>query len=69
MAVTTPGATMLMIVWALARRGPLPRGTSRADIEAAFRDWTTIAEDAFPPSTLPRPLRNADLRVYRLRRD
>jgi SAM-dependent methyltransferase len=68
-AVTVPGATMLTIAWAPGCRGPLPRGASRADIEAAFPGCTTIGEDAFPASALPWPLRNADPRVYRLRRD
>ena len=68
-AVTAPGATMLMIAWAPGRRGLLPRGASRAEIETAFPGWTTIAEDALPASALPRPLRNVDPRVYRLRRD
>ena len=67
-AITAPGATMLTIAWAPGCRGPLPRGASRADIEAAFAGWTAIGEDAFPASALPRPLRNADPRVYRLRR-
>jgi len=67
-AVTAPGATLLMIAWAPGRRPPLPRGASRADIEAAFPGWTTIAEDAIPASALPRPLKNAGPRFYRLRR-
>lgn len=68
-AVATPDATMLMIAWAPGRRGPLPRGASRQDIEAAFPSWTVIAEDAIPAPALPRPLKNADPRFYRLRRD
>lgn len=68
-AVTVPDATMLMIAWAPGRRGPLPRGASRGDIEAAFAGWQTIGEDALPASALPGPLRHADPRLYRLRRD
>lgn len=67
-AVTVPGATMLMIAWAPGHRGPLPRGASRAEIEAAFPEWKTIGEDRLPVSALPGPLRNVDPRVYRLRR-
>jgi SAM-dependent methyltransferase len=68
-AVSAPGAKMLMIAWAPGRRGPLPRGASVRDIEAAFPGWTTIAEDALPASALPGPLRGAAPRCYRLRRD
>ena len=68
-SVTAPEATMLMIAWAPGRRGPLPRGASRADIEGAFPDWTVINVDALPVSALPGPLKNAEPRCYRLRRD
>jgi SAM-dependent methyltransferase len=67
-AVTEPGATMLTLAWAPARRGPLPRGASRADIEAAFPSWTVIDESEFDVSGLPPPLRRVDPRCYRLRR-
>lgn len=66
-AVTAQGATMLMIAWAPGRRGPLPRGASRGEIQAAFPAWTVIAEDAIAASVLPGPLKNADPRFYRLR--
>jgi SAM-dependent methyltransferase len=67
-AAAAPDATLLMIAWAPGQRGPLPRGASRADIEAAFPEWSVIAEDAIAASALPGPLRNADPRFYRLRR-
>lgn len=68
-AVTTPDATMLMLVWAPGWRGPLPRGASRQDIEAAFADWSLSDEDAYAAqSDLPGWLRNIDLRFVRLRR-
>ncbi len=67
-AVATPDATMLMLAWAPARRGPLPRGASRADIDAAFPDWAIIDEDVFDATGLPPPLRKVDPRCYRLRR-
>lgn len=41
-----PGATLLM-AWAAGRRGPLPRGASRDDIEAAYPEWTVIAGEPF----------------------
>ncbi len=68
-AVTADDATMLMYAWAPGRRGPLPRGASRADIEAAFPGWKVINEDAFDASGLPGPLKSVDERFYRLRRD
>jgi SAM-dependent methyltransferase len=67
-AATAPDATMLMLAWAPGRRGPLPRGASRADIEAAFPDWTVIGEDLFDTTGLPILLRKSDPRCYRLRR-
>ncbi len=67
-AVAGPDVTLLMIAWAPGRRGPLPRGASRADIEAAFPRWAVIAEDAIPASALPKPLRSVRPRFYRLRR-
>ena len=60
-------ATLLMIAFAPARRGPLPRGASRSEIEGTYPRWNIIAEDALPVSALPAMLRNADPRVYRLR--
>lgn len=68
-AVTASGATMLMIAWKPGHRGPLPRGASRADIEAAFQGWKAIGEDPLPASALPAPLKNTDPRCYRFRRD
>jgi SAM-dependent methyltransferase len=67
-AVAAPQATMLMLAWAPGRRGPLPHGASRADIETAFPDWTVVGEDVFDASGLPPPLRKVDPRCYRLRR-
>jgi SAM-dependent methyltransferase len=67
-AVADPGATMLMLVWAPGRRGPLPRGASRGNIEAAFPEWSVIHEDAYAAlSALPSWLQNVDLCFYRLR--
>ena len=59
------------MAWAPRRRWPLPRGASRADIEAAYPGWEVIDEDAIDLSGVPlyRYVRNADPRIYRLRRD
>ena len=68
-AVTADDATMLMMAWPPGRRGPLPRGASRGDIEAAFPGWKVISEDAFDAFGLPGPLGSVDQTFYRLRRD
>ncbi|HEX5782394.1 MAG TPA: class I SAM-dependent methyltransferase [Solirubrobacteraceae bacterium] len=70
-AVAAPGATLLMVAWAPRRRWLLPRGASRADIEAAYPGWEVVEEDAIDPGGVPlyRFARNADPRFYRLRRD
>jgi SAM-dependent methyltransferase len=38
-AIAAPGATLLLLAWQPRRRGPLPRGASLADLEAAFPGW------------------------------
>lgn len=69
-AVAAPGATLLMVAWAPRRRGPLPRGASRADIEAAYAAWDVIDEEGVDVSGAPfyRHMRKAEPRLYRLRR-
>jgi len=67
-AVAAPDATLLMLTWAPASRGPLPHGASRSDIEAAFPKWQVIDEEANDKSALPPLLKNVDPRFYRLRR-
>lgn len=66
-AAAAPKATMVTLAWAPGRRGPLPRGMNRAQIEAAFPDWTIIGEGAFDVTGLPPPLRGVEPRYYRLR--
>jgi SAM-dependent methyltransferase len=70
-ALTAPDATVLMIAWAPRRRGPLPRGASREEIEAAFPGWKVTLER---PTSFgaPKPvelLMKPDERWYRLRRE
>ncbi len=69
-AIATPDATLLLDCFSPRRRGPLPRGASRADVERAFPEWTvTDAEIAdADPDALAR-LFKFDERFYRLRRD
>jgi SAM-dependent methyltransferase len=70
-AVAAPGATLLMVAWARRRRGPMPRGASRADIAAAYPAWTVIDEEAVDISGAPfyRFFPKADPRLYWLRRE
>ena len=70
-AVAAPDATVLMLAWEPGRRGPMPRGASRADIEAAYAGWTVTDEQAMDVSDadVPRPVRKANPRFYRLRRN
>jgi SAM-dependent methyltransferase len=68
-AVAAPGASLLLMAWAPGRRGPLPRGASQEDIEAAFSGWTVIDEEIMDVSGAPGYVRRADPRFYRLRRE
>lgn len=68
-AVAAADATVLILAWSPGRRGPLPRGASRAQIEEAFVGWTVTGEEPFDVTGLPGPLRTVDPRVYRLRRE
>ena len=67
-AVAAPDASVVMLAWTPGRRGPLPRGASRADIEAAYAGWKVTDEDAADVSgpNVPRAVRNAKPRWYRL---
>lgn len=65
--MAAPGATMALLAWRPARRGPLPRGASRDEIAAAFPAWEVLSDEPFDATGLPAPLRNVDPRVYRLR--
>ena len=68
-AVAAPDATVLLDCFAPRRRGPLPRGASRAAVEAAFPGWevTDVAVADTEPDVLARLFR-FDERFYRLRR-
>jgi SAM-dependent methyltransferase len=71
-AVAAPGATLLITAWTPGSRGPLPRGASRGDIEAAYPTWKVVADESFDVVTGARfykHIRNADPRVYRLRHE
>ena len=68
-AVAAPDATVLLDCFAPRRRGPLPRGASRADVERAFPGWeiTDVEVADEEPDALSR-LFKFDEHFYRLRR-
>jgi len=68
-AACAPDATILLDCFAPRRRGPLPRGADRADVERAFPGWTitdVVRADA-EPDALARAF-GFDEHFYRLRR-
>lgn len=69
-AAAAPGATLLMMAWKPGRRGPLPRGASAEEIQAAFTDWRLIDEMAMDvPDGAPGYVKRAEPRFFRLRRE
>ena len=68
-AVAADDATVLLDCFAPRWRGPLPRGASRSDVEAAFPDWTitNIEVADTEPDPIARLLK-FDEHFYRLRR-
>lgn len=70
-AVAASDASVLLLAWEPRRRGPLPRGASRSEIETAFPGWT-VTEVGPSHFKAPKPvevLLNPDERWYRLRRE
>ena len=67
-AVAAPDAALLLIAWAPKRRGPLPRGVSRSEIEAAFPGWdvTDVGESGFEAPKPVELLMKPEERWYRL---
>ena len=68
-AIAAPEATLILDCFAPRRRGPLPRGASQEEIEAAFPGWevTHVEVADTEPDGLAR-LFGFDERFYRLRR-
>jgi cyclopropane fatty-acyl-phospholipid synthase-like methyltransferase len=68
-AVAAPDATVILDCFAPRRRGPLPRGASRSDVERAFSGWEVT--DIEGADTEPDPIAKLfrfEERFYRLRR-
>ena len=68
-SIAAEGATVILDCFAPRRRGPLPRGCTKADVEAAFPAWQIT--DAIDADTDPDPIARVfkfDEVFYRLRR-
>jgi len=68
-AVAAASATLWMLAFSPGRRGPMPRGLSRAEIESTYPNWEVT--DVLPQAGVLPPIlekRHADPRWYRLRR-
>lgn len=69
-AVAAPDATVILDCFVPRRRGPLPRGASRADVERAFPGWEIT--DVEVADTEPDPIARLfkfEESFYRLRRE
>lgn len=66
-SVAAGGATLIMYAMSPGKRGPLPRGIERKEIEGAFPDWEVIDDEPFDTTGLPKPMVKAEPRWYRLR--
>ncbi|SDH22402.1 Methyltransferase domain-containing protein [Rhodococcus triatomae] len=64
--LAAPGASLLMFAFGRGYRGPLPSGTSRANIERRFTEWTLVADTDADTDWLPPPLRSVDPRWFLL---
>jgi hypothetical protein len=59
-----------MMAWKPGRRGPLPRGASPEDIQAAFTEWRLVDDAEMDlPTRAPGYVKRAEPRFYRLRRE
>jgi SAM-dependent methyltransferase len=69
-AVAAPDATLILDCFAPRRRGPLPRGADRAEVEGRFPEWdiTDVEEADSDPDAIAR-IFGFDERFYRLRRN
>jgi hypothetical protein len=67
-ALAAADATLLMYAFSPGRRGPLPRGISREEIEQAYDGWTITHEEAFNVTGAPSFVQKAQPYFYCLRR-
>ena len=69
--VAAGDATVLLLGWTPKRRGPLPRGVSHTEVEAAFPEWkvTDLGPTGFEAPKPIELLLKPNERWYRLRRN
>lgn len=68
-AVSNPGAILLMFAFSPGRRGPLPSGASRADVEQTFTEWRVVGDEDADCRGLPAPIGRTAPRWFRLIRE
>ncbi len=64
--VSAPGSALLLFAFGPGRRGPLPRGVSRADVEKYFAGWQLTDDNPADTSGMPGPLKSSNPRWFRL---
>lgn len=64
-AVATDDATMLLLAWTRAHRGPLPPGAGPGDLMKAFRGWSIVGQEPYE-GEMPPPFRSASPSWFRL---
>lgn len=67
-AATSEDATLLMYASAPGRRGPLPRGLAREELEEAYDAWTVVDERPLDLSGVPTAFGKTEPRWFQLRR-
>jgi SAM-dependent methyltransferase len=68
-AVAAPDATLLMLAFPPGRRGPLPRGMTGREIEAAYPGWTVTEGNALDAELPWIAMKDGQPHWYRLTRD
>ncbi|OHT82771.1 class I SAM-dependent methyltransferase [Mycobacteroides saopaulense] len=68
-AVTDLGATLLMFAFGPGRRGPLPSGADRTEVEKTFNGWRLIGDELADTRGLAAPIRRTAARWFRLIRE
>ncbi|MUM17588.1 class I SAM-dependent methyltransferase [Mycobacterium sp. CBMA271] len=68
-SVTDPGASLLMFAFSPGRRGPLPRGADRTEIEQTFSGWRVVEDELADTGGLAEPIKRTGPRWFRLTRE
>ncbi len=67
--VADPDAILLMFAFSPGRRGPLPAGASRVDIEQTFTGWRVVGDELADSRGLAAPIRLTAPHWFRLIRE